>query len=1046
MKKHDWENPEVFAINKEPARTFFFHFPDDEANWKICLNGKWKFNWVPKPSLRPVDFFELHYRDADWDEIDVPALWELKGYGTPYYLSHSYPPAINIKKNKIPSIDANDNPVGSYRMEFDLPGDWINRELFIHFGAVKSAFYLWINGQKVGYSQASMTPAEFNISRYIQPGKNLLAVEVYRYSDGTYLEDQDMWFLSGIYRDVFLYAEPKTAIKDFYAQTDLDSAYTNGSLKLRVDVTNHKTEPVPTLKLVATLWDSGDKQSDPVHRSEYPVDISKNGDHRILDDILIESPRLWSAETPNLYLLELSLFNADRELLDHVRHKIGFKKVEINNARLLVNGKPVMLKGVNRHDYHPDTGWVVPDSVYLQDILIMKRNNINALRTSHYPCDPRLYDLCDQYGIYVMDEADLETHGIRKHVPGSRPEWKDATIDRGVRMVERDKNRACVIMWSLGNEAGFGDNFKAQKEAMLSIDNSRPVHYEGDYYLKTSDVFSRMYGSPMNFEKVGQHKSLNSLMISLGSFLLGDAPAVKVEDYRGKPVVLCEYAHCMGNALGNFQKFMDVFEKYPQFIGGFIWDFVDQSIRVKAKDGSDKWLYGGDFGEDKTNGIFCTNGIVAADRTPHPALVEVKKVYQNVSFEPVNPAQGEFVVRNKNHFTSLAYLHFKWELTENGMVIQEGILESPKVDADSSAPLVIPFKPDSIDYNKEVILTIRSLLKEDQPWAEKGHETAFDQFIIHSQKPFIEEASESFIIKVETNDNKIKVVAPNFSCILDKSSGCLESYKFRDEEYFAKPLVPNFFRAPIDNDGSVSAGLPDGFITTIVDKFFPDRTWQKAGEKRTVKRIHIEENISGMVGITVESRLKKTQNGLTTSYSIFTDGKIKVESSFTPKRDLVRFGMQGHVPSKYSQMSFYGRGPVENYIDRKTGSAIGIYQGTPRDFIHDYVRPQENGNHTDVRWMALKDAQGKGPVFVQADTRHLETSVWPYTQEDLDKADHIHELPTREHLTFNVDYGQRGVGGDHPGFAVLHDEFKLKKGREYSYSFWIIPAELFEVG
>ncbi|MCG8333800.1 MAG: DUF4981 domain-containing protein [Proteobacteria bacterium] len=1045
MTRKDWVNPEVFGINKEPARTFFFHFPDQPDDWRICLNGQWKFYWVPKPSQKPDGFYTVEFDDSGWDVIDVPALWELNGYGTPYYLSHSYPPAINTKKNKIPAIDENDNPVGSYRMEFELPDSWSEKEIFIHFGAVKSAFYLWINGQKVGYSQASMTPAEFNIGRYVKPGRNLLAAEVYRYSDGTYLEDQDMWFFSGIYRDVFLYAEPKVAIKDFYARTDLDSAYKNGSLKLSVDLKNYKTEAADKLKLVATLRNLGDSRSTPDHQSEYPVDISKNSDYRVREEILVKSPKLWSAEIPNLYLLELSLFDADEKLLDRVNHQIGFKKVEIKNAQLLINGQPVLLKGVNRHDYDPDTGWVVPDSVYLQDILIMKQNNINALRTSHYPCDPRLYDLCDQYGIYVMDEADLETHGARKHVPGSRPEWREATIDRGVRMVERDKNRACVIMWSLGNEAGFGDNFKAQKKAMLAIDDSRPIHYEGDYQIEIADVFSRMYGSPMNFEKVGQHESLSSPIIRLTSIILEDAPVIKVERYRDKPVVLCEYAHCMGNALGNFQKFMDVFEKFPQFFGGFIWDFVDQSIRVKAKDGTEKWLYGGDFGESKTNGIFCTNGIIAADRTPHPALVEVKKVYQDVSFESVHPEKGEFLVHNKNLFTNLDYLQFKWELTENGLIKQEGILDPPEVDVNSSASLVIPFEQDGIDNSKDVILTIRCLLKDDQTWAEKGFEVAFDQFIIHEQKPLIKESTESFILKVETNDNKIKIVAPKFCCTLDKSSGCLESYKYEDEEYFAGPLVPNFFRAPIDNDGSVSAGLPDGFITAIVDKFFPDRSWQKAGNNRTVKLIHVEENMSGMVRITVESGLKKSKNGLKTVYSIYTDGKIKVENSFTPKKDLVRFGMQGHIPSKYNHMSFYGRGPVENYIDRKTGSAIGIYEGKPRDFLHDYVRPQENGNHTDVRWMALKDEQGKGLVFVQADIKHLETSVWPYTQEDLDNADHIHELPTRENLTVNVDYGQRGVGGDHPGIAVLHDEFKLKKGRQYSYAFWIIPAEIFEV-
>ncbi len=1042
QKRRDWENPEVFGINKEPGRSFFFHFPDNPDDWRIKLNGKWKFNWVPKPADRPRDFFKPGFDDSAWDDMDVPGLWELKGYGIPYYLSSSYPPAIVTNKNRIPSIDENDNPVGSYRLEFECPEGWLDREIYIHFGAVKSAFYLWINGQQVGYSQGSMTPAEFRLNPYIKAGKNLLSVEVYRYSDGTYLEDQDMWFLSGIYRDVFLYSRPKMAIRDFSALTDLDSDYQTGDLKLAVEIDNQTGARAADLKLKVQLTDL----EDPAPKGsqlefEYPLGVIGDQLFTFTELISIENPKKWSAEFPNLYQLDLCLVDRD-EIIDRVRHNIGFKKVEIKKGQLFINGRSILLKGVNRHDFDPDNGWIVPNTVYMKDILILKRNNINAVRTSHYPCDPRFYDLCDRFGIYVMDEADLETHGVRKHIPGSRPEWRGSTIDRGERVVHRDKNRACVIMWSLGNEAGYGENFKAMKSAMIAIDESRPFHYEGDYQVEISDVFSRMYGSPMDFESVGQKKDLKGFMMWLESAFLGMAGGLKAEVYRDKPFVLCEYAHAMGNSLGNFRKFMDLFEKYPQFIGGFVWDFVDQAIRVRDDDGTEKWLYGGDFGESKTNGIFCTNGIVAADRVPHPCLTEVKKVYQDIGFESISSEKGAYLVKNRNNFRSLDYVDVKWEIAEDGIITQEGIIQPGDVEAGASDIVRVPILWEALGETSEAILTLRSLLNQDQPWAKKGYEIAFDQFILQQRQQRETEAVDSPQLRVEHRDDKISLEAPDFSCLFNRSTGCLESYRHKGVEYFDAPLAPNFFRAYIDNDGSVAIGLPDGLLKSILKRIFPDRSWQKAGDSRRIKSFNLKTKNSGAVKIRFQSGMKYARGGLTTEYTVWGDGRIVVTNSLTPVKDLVRFGMQGRMPKEFNRMSFYGRGPQENYIDRKTGSAIGIYEGEVRDFTHDYVRPQENGNHTDVRWMSLKNQNGGGLVFTAGGDRLLETSAWPYSQEDLDCAGHIHELPSREFLTFNIDWGQRGVGGDHPGHAALHDEFKLKKNKRYEYSFEIAPASL----
>jgi beta-galactosidase len=1038
--KQNWEDPEVFGINKEPGRAYFVHFPDKGDEWTILLNGKWKFNWVPKPLLKPDGFHCTDFDDTDWDEIQVPGVWQLQGYDTLYYLSSSYPPAIETRKNRIPAIDNDDNPVGSYRCEFVIPDNWQERDIFIHFGAVKSAFYLWVNGRLVGYSQGSMTPAEFNLSPYLKPGKNLLAVQVYRYSDGTYLEDQDMWFFSGIYRDVFLFSTPKTAIKDFYAHCELDNQYKDAVLELSVDVFNTTQSRVEDLKLIVRIRESSENLGDWNEVMNVSLGVDSKSESNWKECCSVSNPNKWSAEEPNLYDLEISLFNSRNEVIDRVIHPIGFKKVEIESGVLKVNGQPILLKGVNRHDYDPDNGWAVSDELYLKDILLLKRNNINAVRTSHYPADPRFYGLCDRYGIYVMDEADVETHGVRKTVPGSLPEWKEAVVDRARRMVLRDRNRACIIMWSLGNEAGFGDNFKAMKEEILKFDKTRPVHYEGDYRCEISDVFSRMYGSPMDYERVGRKEELKGFIIWLESSFLGMAGPVTPEMYDDKPFLLCEYAHAMGNSLGNFQKFMDVFVKYPQCTGGFIWDFADQAIRSRDKDGQELWLYGGDFEESRTNGIFCSNGIVTADRKPHPALVEVKKVYQDIHIEGVTLSEGLIRITNRNSFRALNHVDLRWEIMENGETVQEGILGCSEIQAMESKELKIPFEPGYLRRENEVFLTVRFLLKENTPWAKAGHETAFEQFLIWKKKPREDETLDLPELQMTETREHFEFQAESFACAIGKQSGCIESYQLKGKELLASKIKPNFFRAPIDNEGSVSEGLPKGILKSIVHRFFPDRRWEKSSRNRSVKSIKIINKDRASCEITVVSRLSGSKKGLETSYRILGNGKIKITNSLHPTRDLIRFGMQGSFVPGYQQLAFYGRGPDENYMDRKSGSPVAIYRGAVADFIHSYVRPQENGNHTDVRWISLANNKGEGLTFHSPENRFLEASGWPYTQEELDQADHIHELPFKEEVTFNIDYGQRGVGGDHPGLSVLHDEYKLKKGKMYNYSFWLTPT------
>lgn len=1029
----DWENPQVFNINKEPARSYFLPRPEKESSTTISLNGSWKFHWASKPADRPTEFYLEDYDTGSWDEITVPAVWQLQGYGVPYYLSSSYPPAIETRKRLIPGISHQDNPVGSYRRDFSVPEEWMEKEIYIYFGAVKSAFYLWVNGHKVGYSQGSMTPAEFNLTPFVRAGTNSIAVEVYQYSDGTYLEDQDMWFFSGIYRDVILFATPKIRIRDFYCRSCFDENLRNATLSLSIDIRNTGKKHHENLLCRVRMRDLMVEKGEWLPLFDEHLDLSDQEHHRLEKSIEVTRPKKWSAEMPNLYELSISLLDREQNQVDSARHAFGFRQVEIRDGILLLNGKPLLLKGVNRHDYDPETGWYVSDETYLKEILIMKQNNINAVRTSHYPCDPRFYDYCDRFGLYVMDEADLETHGVRKSVPGSLPQWRDAVVDRGVRMVERDKNRACVIMWSLGNEAGQGSNFMAMKEAMRAIDDTRPFHYEGDYTLEVSDIFSRMYGSPMDFESVGRKENLWTFMMWFQNKTLGMAGPVKARLYKDKPFLLCEYAHCMGNSLGNFQKFMDLFEKYPQFAGGFIWDFVDQAIKVRERDGSIQWLYGGDFGEIKTNGIFCTNGIVAADRTSHPALAEVKKVYQSIGVEPVDLLNGKIRVINRNLFLWLDYVEMYWEVLEDGNIAQKGYVDCSEIGPLKNSEMMLRYDRSSFKPTCEYFLNIRFFLANKKPWAARGFEVAAEQFLLAPVQEQNEREKATIPLTVTEDGEQIMISSDIFSVKIGKQSGGLESFSFEDTEYLAAPLAPNFFRAPTDNEGSVSEGLPEGVLKRIVRRWFPDRRWEKSMKNRKVARWHVRTEENEVI-VTVNSTMKYTKKGVKTVYTITGDGAVRIDNTVEPKIDLIRFGMQGMLKAGYTIISWYGRGPEENYIDRNTGSFIGIYHKKIDDFIHHYVRPQENGNRTDVRRFRLTNREGAGILFEACD-RPLECSAWSCTQEELDKTAHIHELPFRDEITFNIDYGQRGVGGDYPGLAALHDEFKLKKGRRYSYCF-----------
>ena len=1031
----DWENPLIIGENKEKGHTICFSFLNKEAavNKKKgpyfqSLNGTWKFNWVPKPAEIPEIFFMNDYDTSNWGEINVPGTFELQGYGKPYYLSASYPPSL--KTWKAPNINHEDNPVGSYKRDFKIPKSWEGREVFINFGGVKSAFYLWINGEKVGYSQDSMTPAEFNITPFLKKGTNQVAVQVYKWSDGSYLEDQDFWFLGGIYRDVYLYSKPKTTIRDYFAYTKFDSKYVDATLYLQVNLRNFESKRITKYKLEVYLYkDKTSIGNKPIAVKN--VSVKSNSEIQFDFNVKVRQPQKWSAEIPNLYKLVFLLFNENGETIDCICNRFGFCQVEIKDEQLFVNGQSILIKGVNHHDFDPDYGYSIPFERMKQDVEIMKQNNINAVRTSHYPADYRFYDLCDEYGLYVLDEANVETHGLHADwniVSKLSDIWTEATVDRMERMIERDKNHPSVIMWSFGNESGFGKPFYAMKEAAIKIDNTRPFHYDEDHYNKITDVMSNMYFPPSKVELIGEHKEVP---------LRFPARKIKPEDYKGKPFVLCEYAHAMGNSLGNFKEYMDVFEKYPNCIGGFIWDFVDQGLRKHAENGTEYWAYGGDFGDNPSSLNYCINGIVRPDRTPNPSLYEVKKVYQNVTLKVIDIFKGRFEITNKYRFQDLNHLNLVWKLTENGEIIETGTFPLKSVEPFSVKEIKISYKQPEFKPKTEYHLMISFHLKKPTKWAKKDFIIAWEQFQIPYKVPDIKEETFNLpSIEIEYTEKDIRIKGREFQLFFGKLTGSIELYEYKKHKLITSPLEPNFWRAPIDNDNLkrlVSYNYPS--LTWLIKT----NPWKYASKNRQIEKIRVDKYTHNVIKVEVLMKVVKGDGYYRTIYTIFGDGKFIVDVDFTPKKELIRLGMQTLLAKEFNKFQWFGRGPHETYEDRKTGAAVGLYSGTAEELIHDYVFPQENGNRTDVRWIKVLNSDNKGFKISDNSGQYLNFSVWPYTQDDLEKAEHIHELPRRENVTLNIDYKQRGVGGDLPALPTVHDKYKLRKGIRYSYSFRIDP-------
>jgi len=998
--------------------------------WYKSLNGQWKFNWVQKPADRPVNFCQPDFDDSQWKEIEVPSNWELQGYGIPIYVNSDYEFAPDNPQP--PHIPHDYNPVGSYRLFFTVPDSWNGMDVFIHFGAVKSAFYIWVNGQKVGYSQDSKTPAEFKITPYLKPGQNLVALEVYRWSDGSYLEAQDMWRISGITRDVFLYAAPRVRIRDFFAHTPLDEEYKNGLFSLEVEVisdldSSSKQKSLSAYTLRASLWD---ESRQPVCQKDITFTLPLHGEKTISFSQKIEGVKSWTAETPNLYQLTIELLDRNNRPLEALTTMIGFRTVIINNGQLLINGQPLYFRGVNRHETDPWTGQVVSEESMINDIKLMKQYNINAVRTSHYPNDPRWYELCDYYGIYLIDEANIESHGMGygEKSLAKNPDWGPAHLDRMKRMLERDKNHPSVVIWSMGNEAGNGINFEEGYRWIKQRDPSRPIHYERAQLEWNTDIYCPMYARIEHLEKYARSN-----------------PA--------RPLILCEYAHSMGNSTGNLQDYWDVIENYPVLQGGFIWDWVDQGFAKKNEKGELFWAYGGDYGPPGTpsDSNFCCNGLVAPDRTPHPALWEVKKVYQPASFkliEPVGATEAKIRITNKYDFLHLDRNNFilHWETLTNGEKTAEGTIPYPVIKPRGLAEVTVAIPAEILKPGEEVFLNIELKSVNDMAHGmiPAGHTLAAEQLKLAGgeasqqlgpQTSKLQTKLPKLNIKENKNNrNEVIISSQNFELTFNRAEGRLTSYKFQKVELIKDGPLPNFWRAPTDND----------FGNRMPERL---KVWREASQNRQVKAFQTSKDKAGQAVVKVEFYLPAVEAIHAITYTIARDGAIRIDNDFRPQNpeklpEIPRVGLMLAMPDGFENIEYHGRGPHENYCDRKTSAFTGIYKTTMAEQIIPYVSAQEFGQRTDTRWLIISNKDGLGLKF--SGQPLFEFSAIPYTPEDLTLSKrgekHFIDVPRRSHLYITIDLAQMGVGGDTSWGAKPHPQYLINP-QAYSWSFIIEPVK-----
>lgn len=1041
---HDWENHHVLQINREPARAAFTPFHAQKGDCSICLDGTWKFRWTPVPDERIVEFYQTDFNDKDWVGFPVPANWEVNGYGTPIYVSAGYPFKIDpprvMGEPKVGYTTYKErNPVGQYRRSFQLPADWEARgQTFLRFEGVMSAFYVWINGERVGYSQGSMEPSEFNITNYLHAGENQIALEVYRYSDGSYLEDQDFWRFGGIHRSIHLLHTPDIRIRDYAVRTlPVSTDYQDFILQIdpQFSVYRGMTGKGTTLqgvlkdasgREIATLKGDVEDILDLEHKAGRMNEWYPQRGPRKLGRMsaTIKSPKRWTAETPYLYKLHLTLLTAEGEVIEQVEQSVGFRSVEIRNGQLLVNGAPVRFRGVNRHEHDPRTARVMSEERMLQDILLMKQANINAVRTSHYPNVSRWYELCDSLGLYVMDEADIEEHGLRGTL-ASTPDWHAAFLDRAVRMAEQDKNHPSIVMWSMGNESGYGPNFAAISAWLHDFDPTRPVHYEGAQGAggepdpKTVDVISRFYTrvkqeylNPGIAEGEDKERAENARWERLLEI------AERTNDNR--PVMTSEYAHSMGNALGNFKEYWDEIYSNPRMLGGFIWDWVDQGIYKTLPDGRIMVAYGGDFGDKPNLKAFCFNGLLMSDRETTPKYWEVKKVYSPVE---LRVESGELRVTNRNHHTDLSQYRCLWTLSIDGKQKDQGEITLPEVAPGESETIPLPVsiagKKASAKATSDLRLTISFILKRDALWAKAGHEVAWEQFCIQEGALLSSKLENRGRLKVRADEEHLSISGSGFSIQWEKNAtGSLTSLTYHGKEMLAHPAdfplqpVTQAFRAPTDNDKSFGNWLAKDWSLHQMDN-----------PRISLDSFKHEVREDGAVIVRVQTRNRYKEGMIVTKflYTILSDGTIDLKTTFQPQGilpELPRLGIAFCLSSDYNTFIWQGRGPQDNYPDRKTSAAVGLWKRSVADQYVHYPRPQDSGNKEEVCRLMLTDRHGKG-IRVDAVEDVFSASALHYTAQDLYKETHDCNLKPRPEVILSLDAAVLGLGNSSCGPGVL---------------------------
>lgn len=1038
----DWENPQIISRNTEKPHATLVPFSTEQqaltTDWKASplvklLNGTWKFRWVknPSPAYMQGNFYEVGINDQNWDNIPVPSNWQVVGaregrpYDRPIFTNIKHPFPANP-----PRITADTNSVGLYRTHFSVASAWQDHEVYLHFAGVQSACNVYLNGQFIGYHEDGMTPAEFRVTDQVRmTGDNVLAVQVINWSDGSYLEDQDFWRLSGIYRDVFLYATPRVHIRDFSVVTDLDEQFKDATLKISAYLRNLSGQAEINNQFRMTLYDPAGKVvfTEKLAASEA---VGTDQDKLFRLSKLVSAPLLWTAETPNLYKLTLQLLNADGIAIEAVSQRVGFRDVSISRGQLLVNGKAVTFKGVNRHEFDPTTGRVISRESMIRDIQLMKQYNINAVRTSHYPNVPEWYDLCDEYGLYVIDEANIESHELwgKNIILADLPEWRDAFIARGRAMVERDKNHPSILIWSLGNESGMGQNFIDMANIIKVVDPTRPIHYEGRKpYTATSltsfDIISTMYPS------------------------VSDMLALMEKDPT-RPVIVCEYAHAMGNSVGNLRDYWVAIDKYPRLQGGFIWDWVDQGLRLRNKarqEYTDHINY--------IDGANAGDGLVNPDRMPQPELNEVKTVYQYVKFgsqTSLSAEQNKITVRNNYDFLSLDLFRLEWQVIRNGEITQQGVVDNLNAQPGQTQLIALPLRLPAVPDAGEYFLNLTLRLKSATRWAAAGHIVASDQLAIKTKLSTAVPMGVSSLplVKATQTPEKITVRSKDIAVVFDRAAGGLAELFYQGRNILQHGPQPSFWRVPTDND---EGGGNASFAAR----------WRKAGlHTAQAETVDMQVLTTQPQLIVVRCTNAVSLNGgkirQQTDYTVFGTGDIQVTTTYTPEGTLpplARVGLQLELPASFNTLKWYGRGPFESYWDRKESARVGLYTGKVADQFFPYTMAQENGNKTDVRWAHLTDETGTGLLFiaepvsssaasVTGSTGLLSINVRDYTDQALLAAKNPASQTVERGTTtvVNIDYQQMGLGGDDSWSPRTHAEYLLPANRIYTYTFRLRPV------